>query len=101
MGRQNNNDTATTFSQADSDVSNYTAELNARARRLAELEASGIEFSTYLYWDEPEGCPALLPKCKDCGGLTVLWHRDVLNPSSRCSGVSFFYFLEVDSVDFD
>lgn len=99
MGRQNNNDTATTRNQADSNAANDTAELDPRDRRPAELEASEIEFRTYLCWDDTEGCPAGLPECQDCGGLMLLWHRDVLNPSPRCSGVSFFHFLEDDMVD--
>lgn len=91
MGQQNNNNTATTLDQANSNATNVTAELNSRARRIAEFEAAGIEFSTYGYWDDPEGCPSLQPKCEDCGGWMVLYHRDVLNPSSRCSGVSLSF----------
>lgn len=99
----NNNNTVTTLDQANNNATNDTAELDPYARREAELEAARIEFSTYGYWEDPEGCPSLQPKCEDCGGLMVLYHRDVLNPSPRCSGVSLslflFYLVETGIVD--
>ncbi|KEQ76934.1 hypothetical protein M436DRAFT_60731 [Aureobasidium namibiae CBS 147.97] len=83
----NNNNTASTLDQTNHNATNDTARLDSRARRLAELDAAGIEFSTYLYWENPEACPSREPECKDCGGEMLLWHRDELVPSSRCSGL--------------
>jgi hypothetical protein len=88
----NNNNTAITLDQTRRNASNSPGPYyGERMERLAELESVGIEFSSYAYWDEPEGCPPLQPECKDCGGLNRLWHRDVLVPSPRCSGVSFSF----------
>jgi hypothetical protein len=89
QANDNNNNTNTTPDQTERNASNNTGRYyRERLERLADLERAGIEFSSYLYWDEPEECPALEPECKDCGGLNVLWHRDGLQPSARCSGVS-------------
>jgi len=92
----NNNNSATTLDQTNIIATNNTARLSSRARRLAkletELEAAGIEFSTYLTRENPEACPSGEPECKDCGGLVSLWHRDELVSTFRCSGVSFSVF---------
>lgn len=84
----NNNNTAITSDQTEPNAWSRTAALEEHPRRLAELERAGVVFSSYLYWEDPKGCPSLQPECEDCGGLNTLWHRDVLVPSPRCSGVS-------------
>jgi len=50
----NNDNTASTLDQTNGDATNNTAGSNPRTRRLAELEAAGIEFSTYLYLEIPK-----------------------------------------------
>jgi hypothetical protein len=86
------NTTGITLDQIERNASNTPGSYHPeRMERLAELESAGIEFSPYLYWEEPEGCPSLQPECEDCGGMNKLWHRDVLVPSPRCSGVSFSF----------
>jgi hypothetical protein len=87
----NNNNTAITSDQTEPNAWSRRAALEQHPRRLAELERAGVVFSSYLYWEDPEGCPSLQPECEDCGGLNTLWHRDVLVPSPRCSGVSLFF----------
>lgn len=90
----NNNDTITTLNQANSNATNVTAELHPRTRRVAELEARGVEFSTYLSWEDPEGCPPPLLQCTDCGGRMLSRHRDMVVPTTRCVGVSPSFRLD-------
>ena len=104
----NNNNTASTLDQTNNNATNNTARHSSRARRLAELEteleAAGIEFSTCLYWENPEACPSREPEYKDCGEEMFLWHRDVLGLSRRCSGGSLPFlsrFSELLLVDFE
>lgn len=99
MGQENTiNNTAMTYALANRAATISTPELDSHARRLAELEASGIIFSQYLFEEDLEACPPLKPQCKDCGGDMYLWHKEELAPSTRCSGVSFFLFTSQRSV---
>jgi hypothetical protein len=77
IGREISNNINNTIEQADNDAANSTAEPSPRPR----------QFSTYLYMESPEGCPSLQLECEKCGGHKLLWHRDEVAPSIRCSGV--------------
>lgn len=85
IGQNNNNNTS---NRANSNAMNDTAEFDPLTRRLADVEARGFKSSTYLSWEDPEGCPPPLPECTDCGGRMISWHRDMVDPSTRCAGVS-------------
>jgi hypothetical protein len=59
----NNNNTVTTLSQANGNAEDNTAEHSHQISLLGELKAAGTEFSTFIYAEDPEGCPSVLPEC--------------------------------------